>query len=110
MKTTIYGKLHQNLRGAVHLLCQMKWIDPKHSAMCTVMCVCACVGGGKNPGALIEIAPGTILLLHQCIKIHACPYADYCIVPIFVQTKGKSTTTKYMHLVCIRTHFFSFAD
>ena len=28
MKTTIYGKLHQNLRGAVHLLCQMRWIDP----------------------------------------------------------------------------------
>ena len=28
MKTIIYGKLHQNLRGAVHLLCQMRWIDP----------------------------------------------------------------------------------
>ena len=28
MKTTIYGKLHQNLRGAVHLLCQMRCIDP----------------------------------------------------------------------------------
>ena len=26
MKTTIDGKLHQNLRGAVHLLCQMRCI------------------------------------------------------------------------------------
>ena len=31
MKTTIYGKLHQNLRGAVHLLCQMRCIDRQMS-------------------------------------------------------------------------------
>ena len=28
MKTAIYGKLHRNLRGAVHLLGQRRCIDP----------------------------------------------------------------------------------
>ena len=35
MKTTVYGKLHQNLRGAVHLLCQMRWIDPSANSTYT---------------------------------------------------------------------------
>ena len=37
VKTTIYGKLHQNLRGAVHLLCQMK---------------CCRIGGGERCGRI----------------------------------------------------------
>ena len=43
MKTTIYGKLHQNLRGAVHLLCQMRCIDPCVVCVCVCVCVYVCV-------------------------------------------------------------------